>query len=164
MYTIFYSPLLFYTAGSDVVLWVHRDFWKFRAHTHMWAQLDFSLSPSSPLLHLTNNDTYTKSHLWRPKTHRFIRAKRSSCFQHFQKTVVNFIPVNKPPHFFCHGVRADLGTHNRKISQLTQIYSSGTSQQIFNYFVQVKVPQFPFSPTTIDSKQVQLWTLETKIP
>jgi hypothetical protein len=52
MYESFYSTTLFRTASSDVVLWVQRDFWKFSAHTHMWARSEFSLSPSSPLLEI----------------------------------------------------------------------------------------------------------------
>ena len=49
MYHIFYSTVIFRTAGSGGALWVQTDSPDFRAHTHLWARTDLFLSRSSPL-------------------------------------------------------------------------------------------------------------------
>jgi hypothetical protein len=51
MYHIFYSIVIFLTAGSGGALWVQRDSPDFRAHTHLWARTDLCLCRSSPLWH-----------------------------------------------------------------------------------------------------------------
>ena len=61
MYKKFYSTTLFRTVGSDVVLWVQRDSWKFWAHTRMWARSDFSLSLSSQLFELVSASRWGES-------------------------------------------------------------------------------------------------------
>jgi len=61
MYKLFYSTTLFRTTGSDVVLWVQRDSWKFWAHTHMWARSDVSLSPLSPLYEFVSASRWGES-------------------------------------------------------------------------------------------------------
>jgi len=53
MYNIFYSIVIFRTAGSGGALWFQRDSPDFRVHTHLWARTDLFLSRSSPLWHLT---------------------------------------------------------------------------------------------------------------
>jgi len=50
-YSIFFSIVIFRTAGSGGALWVQRDSPDFRVHTHLWARTDLFLSRSSPLRH-----------------------------------------------------------------------------------------------------------------
>jgi len=40
MYDMFYSIVVFRTAGSGGALWVQRDSPDFRAHSHLWALND----------------------------------------------------------------------------------------------------------------------------
>jgi len=100
-YYTFYSPLLFRTAGSDVVLRVQRDFWKFWAHTHLWARSDFSWSPSSPDLYIRfvgslvcNSGDCCRQEIWGRWTSGKIRpSTRDRCRQEIQRILYMYIHI-----------------------------------------------------------------------